>query len=331
MNKSAYLLIFFIGLYSFAQTDKGFRPFSITAELGTVSVKDMSFTSSSCTKLGTHTAIGARYSFNQIFGLSLLGAWENLEGTSTVSQYPTSLSYSRYNLEGNINLMGLFGMYSRNFTMLAHVGPGTSTVKQANGYSESMGQIHGGLSGIFRLGSNIGLRVDASLTNHFGQEKTLDGMADYIMGSSTIYNASAGIIVWLGRGEKEPADFFRKPECTTNVYITKSPEISAEYIFFEHDKAVLKGSQLPSVYKAYKIISQNDSKNVVIIGWASPTDGADRYNLLLSTKRCETIRSKLMELGISRNRITIDPRGKDYSLKNTSAIDMGRRIELVIK
>lgn len=338
-NTKFIVLALLLGISAIGQNNKGFNPWAFTAEIGILSVDDMSFVSSSINKIDTHLALGFRYSFNQTFGLSFLAAKENLVGTSLENDFKSlsqeQIDYRRFNLEGNVNLMSLFGMYSRTFTMLAHAGPGISTTETSLGYRETIGQVHAGLSGIFRLNSRIGLRIDGGATTHFGQEKTLDGQFSYLhKGSSSIYNASAGIIVWLGKNDKEPADYFRKPECTTNVYISKpSPAVSDanEYVFFEHDKAVLKGSQYPSVYKAYKALLNDDSKRVVIVGWASATSGTDRYNLDLALRRCETIKSKLMEMGITGDRIQLDPRGKDFSLQGRSVLEMGRRIEILIK
>ena len=352
-NLKLLVLILLISMSAYSQ--KAFNPWSLDAEIGGVAVNDPSYVSSTSTQWDTHLALGVRYNLNETFGISLRGARENIEGRSFGSIIQPSQNitadYKRINLEANVNLLKVVDLYSPWFTMIAHGGPGISFTETSNDYQETIAQLSGGITGIFKLSNSLGFKIDYSLTSHIDQQRSLDGMFDSNSEgmSSNIHSASAGIIVWLGRRGKVPADFYRKEECKVvhnNTYVTNKPTTHTsntttikeeytpkivEYVFFDHDKSELRGSELNAMYKIFEALKADSNAVVRVTGWASDTTSSADYNLRLSERRCEQIRVKLINMGINNNRIIVNAKGKDYDFKGVDVHEMGRRIQLSIK
>ena len=118
-----------------------------------------------------------------------------------------------------------------------------------------------------------------------------------------------------------------------NNYITEKINCNCsrnEYIFFDNDKSEIKKTGLNAMIKIANYMIVNPTKEVTLIGYASNTDNTtDDYDINLSKLRALEVFEKLVQLGVSEDKITIKFKGKDAK-KESSSFDLARRVELII-
>jgi OOP family OmpA-OmpF porin len=359
LHKIVLICILLISITAFSQ--KEYNPWSVDFGVGAYAANDPSYTTFNSMHLNSNWEMGAKYNFNPTLAVGLRYGISNMEGQSAVFMLPgdnnhipsmmIDSKYQRLSIEATIDILDVVDIHNNTFTLLIHGGIGGATVKTDYGHFEKMGMFSGGLTGVFRLSNRIGLKLDYTITSHIDQHKTLDGIfsAGAEGMTSNVHSGTVGIIVWLGKKDKRPADFYYKPDCTVihqsdttivNNYNTAIVEkitvkedyipIVQEFVFFDHDEDIVRGSEDNAIYQIYTHMNANKESEVNIIGWASATSSSAKYNLELSTRRCEKLKQKLLDADISADRISIDPSGKDYHLEKENVHDLGRRVELII-
>lgn len=80
-------------------------------------------------------------------------------------------------------------------------------------------------------------------------------------------------------------------------------------IYFDFDKADLRGDALPVLENAVKVLNRHPEHNILITG-NTDVRGPEAYNLRLGRRRAEAVRKFMLERGISEERIRIISRGK---------------------
>ena len=314
----------------------------------------------------SHIGLGVRYNINEIVGIGVTGGYDF---TSLVEEVvydggfyfdkPYDLEYTRINLEGYLNAFKAVDLYSKRWTLLLHGGPGASFIK-SHGFrqrdetsfkhNETVLNLRGGVSILYKISKRFALYGDFSTTSNVKQESKFDGSGPTSTAgmSSNVSNVSVGLTVYLGKKGKEHADWYVAPpvvlpEPVVNNTFTSPTTIIreeaqcdcdtepiSEYVFFDHDKDVIRPTELNAIYKAFASLNKNPSYQLSILGYASPTSSSSDYNQKLSERRTKALKDKLVKMGLDESRIETGSFGKDLDRNDEVVHDVARRVELLI-
>lgn len=114
-----------------------------------------------------------------------------------------------------------------------------------------------------------------------------------------------------------------------------SQEEEVHSIYFEFDKYHLRDAQVESVVSFIQKIDTSRVETIEIFGYCDDR-GKDEYNYVLSTKRANTVKDKLVERGIkSKIIITLEGKGRimlDEDLQENipEARSKNRRVDVVV-
>lgn len=116
-------------------------------------------------------------------------------------------------------------------------------------------------------------------------------------------------------------------DCNTKIQKNKSTTYTLENINFMTNSSTVENEN--AIQGIYENITKNGYTHIIINGYTDDI-GSDQYNLKLSKRRAESVRTKLILLGIPSERITA------MGLGNTNPIDQNdksknRRVEIVVK
>jgi OOP family OmpA-OmpF porin len=109
-------------------------------------------------------------------------------------------------------------------------------------------------------------------------------------------------------------------------------ELTLGDILFDVDKATLKPGAMQDLYQLVTFLKEYPDRAVLVEGHTDST-GTDSYNLSLSERRAEAVRSFLVSNGIPPDRVLSRGYGKDYPVagNDTSAgRQQNRRVDVVI-
>ncbi len=114
--------------------------------------------------------------------------------------------------------------------------------------------------------------------------------------------------------------------------LLKSKNILREHnVYFEHDQATLTDDELRLFDQFFREASYADGVSLMVIGHTDK-DGSLDYNLILSKKRAETVKRKLIEYGFPADKIELYYFGETKSLHKGSYSKeqkrMDRRVEI---
>jgi outer membrane protein OmpA-like peptidoglycan-associated protein len=123
-------------------------------------------------------------------------------------------------------------------------------------------------------------------------------------------------------------DFEEMRAITSNKKIIKDHNV-----YFNHDQATLTQKELEMFDQFFALSTYQESFSLIVIGHTD-RDGSLDYNLILSKKRAETIKRKLLEYGYPESKIKLYYFGEEKSLKKGSYTEemkkMDRRVEIKI-
>lgn len=105
-------------------------------------------------------------------------------------------------------------------------------------------------------------------------------------------------------------------------------------IYFDFDKSTIRATEQSKVDAAAKLLKDDPKAVAALEGHTDPI-GTDNYNLKLSAKRANAVRTALIAKGIDAKRITVDFYGETKlakpGLKGKTANEVNRRTVVVIK
>ncbi|WP_075351766.1 OmpA family protein [Algoriphagus marinus] len=170
-----------------------------------------------------HIEFGARYMFNEKFGLKLdygFGSMREAQGNDSQS-LPFDTKYFRMNLQGvaNIGRIMNFESFTRSFGLLLHGGAGIGRVNPEenlfNDFDDDVYTIMFGLTPQLKLSKNIALVGDISTVLNGRQTVTWDGSTairpstdnGFYGANGTWWTGTLGLQFYLGKSE-EHADWF---------------------------------------------------------------------------------------------------------------------------
>jgi len=117
-----------------------------------------------------------------------------------------------------------------------------------------------------------------------------------------------------------------------NAYYVRDAELKNfefEPIHFDHDKAELKPEFHQFLKQMVKIVKSHSDLRIKIIGHTD-SNGSDNYNVGLSQRRADKIKSYLLTLGIKSDQVVIEFRGeKDPKVSNATSggKQLNRRVD----
>ncbi|WP_443190424.1 OmpA family protein [Pseudomonas indica] len=103
-------------------------------------------------------------------------------------------------------------------------------------------------------------------------------------------------------------------------------------VLFDLDRAELKPGGMRNVQTLAEFLQQNPERKVIVEGYTDST-GSDTYNLGLSERRANAVRTALVKMGVTPERIVAQGYGEEYPVagNDTSAgRAMNRRVEVTI-
>lgn len=103
-------------------------------------------------------------------------------------------------------------------------------------------------------------------------------------------------------------------------------------VFFDTDKAEFKEGGARSVEKLAAFLKEYPQRTALVEGYTDST-GTDAHNQALSSRRAEAVRSALVTLGVSRDRIDARGFGEAYPVAandNASSRQLNRRVEILL-
>ncbi len=108
--------------------------------------------------------------------------------------------------------------------------------------------------------------------------------------------------------------------------------LTLDDVLFEFNKTELKPGAMHDLYPLVTFLKENPARSVLIEGYTDSI-GPDSYNLELSQRRAEAVRSFLVRNGIDPARITARGYGKAYpvtSNETEAGRQQNRRVEVVV-
>ena len=103
-------------------------------------------------------------------------------------------------------------------------------------------------------------------------------------------------------------------------------------VLFDVDRAELKTNGLGNVNKLATFLQENPERQVIIEGYTDST-GSASHNQSLSERRANSVRTALVKMGVSPERIVTQGYGKEYPVASNSDASgraMNRRVEVTI-
>lgn len=206
--KKIKLLVCALGLFftgtMFAQED--FNRWSIDAGVGVnkaTAPYAAGFNQNQVTDLAVE--LGIRYMFNDKFGLRLEYGFADIQPSSGSSNFDSQ--FNRFGVSGVANLGAIlnFREWTNRFNLLGHAGlqygrldtQFTSTADQTIGVS-------GGVTPQFRITDKIALNLNLTAMVLESGDVTWDGSGSSVLPGfdKTLFTATAGLSLYLGKGEK---------------------------------------------------------------------------------------------------------------------------------
>ncbi|MEN0074230.1 MAG: OmpA family protein [Paracraurococcus sp.] len=98
-------------------------------------------------------------------------------------------------------------------------------------------------------------------------------------------------------------------------------------VFFNADSAALDDNAVGVIEQAAAVAGQRPGQPVRVRGFAAPDSGTGAFNKALATARAQQVADRLVEAGVERGRVRIEPRG---AVPFDSMPTESRRVEIVI-
>jgi outer membrane protein OmpA-like peptidoglycan-associated protein len=103
-------------------------------------------------------------------------------------------------------------------------------------------------------------------------------------------------------------------------------------VLFDTDRAQLKSGGVRNLEKLSEFLKQYPQRHAMIEGFTDNT-GSDSHNQDLSSRRADTVRATLVEMGVGMERLTTHGYGESYPVAgndNRGGRQMNRRVEVVL-
>ncbi|MGV8095048.1 MAG: OmpA family protein [Mangrovibacterium sp.] len=161
--------------------------------------------------------VGARYMFNEFFGLKFGLGYNHFTDGDNSLDFKTKQYQA--NLQGVMNLGRVlrFEDWTRRLGLLAHAGAGVGLLNyETDADNDYVGQVLGGLTGQVKLSPRVSLNLDITGMYNIRQNYTFNGgMNSYDDNTPVVFNGTVGLAVALGKNKKH-ADWYLREETIFN-------------------------------------------------------------------------------------------------------------------
>lgn len=206
-----------------AQDEKNMNRLSIDANIGATNAVRPYATGYWSNTVGLfHTNLGARYMFNNNFGIKLDVGFDRLKNdefgdNGNSLEFRAQYIRTSFQLVANIGRLMHFENFAPRFGLLIHGGAGYSTNKNSNGPlfgnwdspdKDNMVNFIVGLTPQFKLNSKLSINADIALVNHIYQQRTWD-LTESVSRrgfDGLMSNFTVGVSYYIGNN-KEHADW----------------------------------------------------------------------------------------------------------------------------
>ncbi|RTY93714.1 OmpA family protein [Flavobacterium sp. GT3R68] len=169
-----------------------------------------------------HADLGARYMFNNKFGLKLDFGYDQFSAGDGSMEFDGQ--YFRTNIQGVANLGRIFNFedWTKRVNLQVHAGPGYSFMtNDAFEGNDNMANFLVGLTGQIKLSERVAFNADFTMVNNISQSYTFDGAENAALGEDrgfdgTIFNASIGLSIYLGKNTTH-ADWYVEEKPTEKL------------------------------------------------------------------------------------------------------------------
>lgn len=169
-----------------------------------------------------HVDLGARYMFNNKFGLKLDFGFDQFNEGKNSLEFQSQ--YFRTNIQGVVNMGRVFNFedWTKVLNLQVHAGPGYSFMtNDAYEGNDNMTNFLVGLTGQIKLSERVAFNADFTMINNIGQNHTFDGATNNALAEDrgfkgTVYNASIGLSIYLGKNTTH-ADWYAEEKPTEKL------------------------------------------------------------------------------------------------------------------
>lgn len=222
----SFLIIFSLSSSVNAQEVKEMNRLSIDANIGGTNAIRPYATDYWSNSIGLfHTNLGARYMFNNSFGIKLDFGFDRLKndefgGNSNSLGFSSQYLRTSFQLVANLSRFMHFENFAPRFGLIIHGGAGYSTNKNSNAPlfgnwdspdKDNMVNFIVGLTPQFKLNSKWSINADIAIVNHIYQQRTWD-LTEKVNRrgfDGLMTNLTVGVSYYIG-SKKEHADWTPK-------------------------------------------------------------------------------------------------------------------------
>ena len=213
-----------------------------------------------------------------------------------------------------------------------------------NNELDSRAFAQGGVGAVYHQGNDFDVNVEGKVLQTFGndrQDNEVIVTAGVAIPVGTLFNHGVAEdecpVKISGADEDRDGVTDAVDQCpNTPCYFTVDdlgcPVRATLRIHFDVDKATIRPHSLPKVERFAEFLVANKGSNVKIDGHTD-SDADDAYNMILSDKRANAVMHKLVELGVSANRLTAEGKGESMPVASNATPagkSLNRRIEVTL-
>jgi OOP family OmpA-OmpF porin len=151
--------------------------------------------------------LGARYMFNEFFGVKAGLGYNNFQEKDGMMDFTTK--QYQFDIQGVVGVGRLlhFETWTQTFNLLAHAGLGVGWLDYDNiSDADNVGTAKAGFTGMAKLSDRVSLNIDGSMGYNGRQNRTFDGRVTR-NDEPFVFTGTIGISYYLGKNETH-ADWF---------------------------------------------------------------------------------------------------------------------------
>ena len=163
--------------------------------------------------------LGARYMFNNKFGLKADFGYNSFEGKNSSASFDTKYYRADIQAVANLGRIMNFETWTNTIGLLGHAGFGLSQLEDKNSsLKDKMGNFMAGVTGQIKLSNRIALTGDFTTILNAAQDVTFDAASAYSGRGfgGILFNGTVGVTVYLGKNTKH-ADWVSSADATNEL------------------------------------------------------------------------------------------------------------------
>jgi outer membrane protein OmpA-like peptidoglycan-associated protein len=149
--------------------------------------------------------LGARYMFNNKFGLKADFGYNSFEGNDDSQSFDTKYYRADIQAVANLGRIMNFESWTNTLGLLGHAGFGLAQLEDQNSaLKDRMGNFMAGVTGQIKLTDRVALTGDFTTILNAAQDAGFDGASTRANRGFTgiLFNGTVGVTVYLGKNEK---------------------------------------------------------------------------------------------------------------------------------